>query len=230
MDLHYVVGAEAPILTYKTEVNWAADDSPVIFEDNDPRSRLKVAWRFTKKPIPYCTWVKINTEFVLPYYNAIYYRDVYFTYRNENLTVKLPWLGWNMETPEIENPEKIVDVTGGYIVGSFDITDVSSSRADSVVAEYRFIHQYSYIQSPELHTLTLKGDSGFAAGNLKLGHSYGYLDGDELWEFDKWMTEMPDSLYRLNDKGVKIGVDWSGRLPYPKSVDIKEGYQEVEKR
>ena len=45
-----------------------------------PRRSINVDWNFSSKSIPFCSWVTITTEFILPYWNAISYRDVRFTY------------------------------------------------------------------------------------------------------------------------------------------------------
>ena len=78
-DLHYKVGTDVTILSYNTTIDWSADNVPDITE-SDPRRQITVDWDLSDKPVPYCTWVTITTEFVLPAWNAIEYEDVRFTY------------------------------------------------------------------------------------------------------------------------------------------------------
>ncbi|HEY4786356.1 MAG TPA: hypothetical protein VIH57_09920, partial [Bacteroidales bacterium] len=86
------------------------------------------------------------------------------------------------------------------------------------LVQYRFVHQYLYNQSPEIHTLLLGGTPGYQIKNLKFTHSYGYPAKEELWKYEKWMTQAKDTTRILGDKPLKISVDWKGRLPYPEGV------------
>ena len=124
-------------------------------------------------------------------------------------------IGWKLDTPRIKNAVKIPNITGGYVVGSFDIIDPSRPEGNRMVGQYRFIHQYSYDQSPESHFFTLIGDQGYYITNLSFGHSYGYLDDKALWKFRDWMTKDPEKKYKLGDEPIKLTLDWTGRLPYP---------------
>jgi hypothetical protein len=126
-----------------------------------------------------------------------------------------------MKTPIVKNAASIPDVTGGYVVGSINIIKPDLPPKQRVVAEYRFIHQYSFNQSPEDHIFILAGEKGYSATNLRFGHSYGYLTTESLWEFNEWMTEMPRKIFALEDKPVKLHIDWKGRLPYSKGEDIR---------
>jgi len=71
-DLHYEVGTDVDILTYKTTIDWATGNSPEITEA-DPRRELTVDWDLSDKPVPQCNDVTITTEFILPRYNGIWY-------------------------------------------------------------------------------------------------------------------------------------------------------------
>ncbi|MCP4611632.1 MAG: hypothetical protein GY845_23225 [Planctomycetes bacterium] len=219
-DLHYQVGTDTDILSYKTTVNWPAPP-PSITESQPRRRKLTVDWDFSKKPIPYCTWITITTEFILPRWNAIKYNDVHFTYPRRIRDVVIRSLGWKMDTPILEKAASIPNVTGGYVVGSFDIIDPNLPRERRLLGEYRFIHQYSFDQSPEQHMFTLTGEKGYRVTNLRFGHSYGYLNTKSLWKFKEWMTKISDKSYPLEDKPIEIRLDWKGRLPYPKGEDIK---------
>jgi len=229
-DLHYEVGTDVIILTYKTEVNWPADDPPSITESQPQRRNLEVDWEFTRNPVPYCTWVTINTEFILPMWNAIVYRDVHFTYPELKIFQEFPHLKWQFITPVIDKAESILNVTGGYVIGSFDIINPDLPPEDSIVAQYRFIHQYSYNQAPEDHMFSLSGDSTYFVTNLRFGHSYGYLDAESLWKFEDWMTEIRERPYPLGEKPIELRIDWKGRLPYPEGEDIKGRIPEIREK
>lgn len=79
-DLHYKVGTDVSILSYKTTINWPTSNKPRITEDANPPQNLTVDWDLRDNPVPYCKWVTITTEFILPYWNSLSYTDVYFTY------------------------------------------------------------------------------------------------------------------------------------------------------
>lgn len=219
-DLHYEVGTDVDILSYKTKVDWATGNAPVITEST-PRRQLTVDWNFSDNPVPYCKWVTITTEFILPNWNAIKYNNVHFTYPKVVKAKQIPAIGWEIKTPLIEKAFTIPNVTGGYVVGSFDIIDPDMPSNQRIIGEYRFIHEYSFNQSPEDHTFVLTGEKGYDVANFRFGHSYGYLDTSSLWKFDQWMTEIKDKQYTLEDKPVDIRINWEGRLPYPEGEDIR---------
>jgi hypothetical protein len=215
-DLHYKVGTDTDILTYRTWVNWIADNPPDITETGIMWEQLEVLWEFYDNPIPHCEMIIIWTEFILPYWNTIKYSDVYFTY-NGDAGRYFPSLNWKISTPEISNPGSIPDsdATGGYVIGSFDLVD---PERDEVVGEYRLIHQYNYFQDPEKHQFLLSTDEpGYNVKNIRFGHSYGYLDSEGLWEFgeqQEWMTYIAGE-YELEDEPLNFLINWEGRLPYP---------------
>jgi hypothetical protein len=219
-DMHYIVGTDVDILTYKTTIDWDTENAPEITED-DPRRKLTVDWDLADKPVPQCNDVTITTEFVLPRYNGIVYDKVCFTYPDEVVSCILR-LRWEIETPILEEAFRIPNVTGGYVVGSFDILDLERPAEEGRVAEYRFVHEYSYDQNPEEHVLLLSGENGLAVSNVRVGHNYGYPTYQELWKFEDWMTEIRDEVYNLGDDPVMVEIDWKERLPYPPGEDITE--------
>lgn len=210
-DLHYTVGTDVTILSYLTEIDWDSSDSPSITEAN-PRRSITVDWDLSEKPVPNCNWVTIETEFVLPFWNAIEYSDVHFTYPDGEIW-RLPRFSWLIETPVLAGASRIENVTGGYIVGSLDIIPLEGSIVGGA-AEYRFVHEYSFTQDPEQHTLQISGEPGYAVANLSLGHSYGFLESDELWNFEEWMTVLEDQ-FELGDEPEKLEINWENQLPYP---------------
>ena len=138
-DLHYKVNSTSEVLTYNTTIDWATETSPQIIETGKPRTGIEVDWDLSENRVPYCTWVTITTEFVLPYGNYIAYDDVYFTY--PDIVFRFPYLIWEIRTPEIDNVEKIPNVCGGYVIGAFDLIDPKAADGPEVIAEYRLIHE-----------------------------------------------------------------------------------------
>jgi hypothetical protein len=208
-DLHYRVGTDVDILTYRTSLDWIAP-SPAITE-NQPRRELTVNWDLSKAKVPYCTWVTITTEFVEPFWNSISYHDVHFTYPDSMGRI-LPDLNWKMESTVISRADTIRNVTGGYIIGSFDVYNPRTPQEPAV--QYRFVHQYLYNQSPESHTFLLTGTPGYTVKNLCFSHSYGCPTRQELWQQKSWMTRV-EAADSLGEKPIRIPIDWKGRLPYP---------------
>jgi len=219
-DLHYRVGTDTIILSYKTEIDWGDELTPTIVESQPQRTELTVDWDLIDNPVPYCEWVTITTEFVLPTRNAIEYEDVHFTYPEPGIIEIIPNLDWAIVTPMIKAAHTIEDVTGGFVIGSFDIVNPEVEYNNGIIAEYRFIHQYYYNQDPELHYFTLSGQDNFNITNVRFGHTYGIPTVEELWKFDDWMTEI-DKI-PLEEKKYEFTIDWEGQLPYPKGMDIRE--------
>lgn len=228
-DLHYEVGTDAEILSYNTRVSWNADASPVIQENQPQRTELDVDWDFSNNPIPESSWVTITTEFILRNWNAMQYDNVYFTYPDRIVGKVIAPVSWKIESSKVAKADKIPDVTGGYVVARFDIIDTSLPKDKNIIGKYRLLHQYSYTQSPEIHNFILKGVEGFQVTNLSFGHTYGFLDDNDLWKFEDWMTNMKNKKYTLGDKPLTIQLDWSGRLPYPKGEDIKGRIRDIKK-
>lgn len=208
-DLHYQVGTDVNILTYRTWLDW--EGTPAITEAQ-PRQSITVDWNLSEKPVPYCTWITINTEFVEQSWNSISYQNVHFTYPGKEV-LKLPDFYWKIETPPQPKAEAIPNVTGGYIIGSFDIYD--PGKPEEPLVHYRLVHQYLYNQSPESHVFTMTGAHGLAVRNMRFTHSYGYPSDTDLWKVEKWMTVIRDTTMVLSDKPVKVVIDWKGKLPYP---------------
>lgn len=217
-DLHYRVGTDVEILSYKTELDWggASGLSPTITESGTPRSELAVDWNLQQARVGQNSWVTITTEFIERYWNSIHYSDVNFTYPKLAKVPKFPAIGWKLESAKLEGAEKQENVTGGYILGAFDVIDPQLPSGGQVIGQYRFSHQYSYTESPEQHRFLIQGEPGYIVTNLRFGHSYGMVETGALWRFEDWMTKMPEQRITLDEKPTEIAIDWKGRLPYPK--------------
>jgi hypothetical protein len=217
-DLHYHVTTDVDVLTYSTHVDWTDDsERPAITEDT-PRRGIQADWTFNK-PIPACNWVTITTDFTMRSWNALTYSDVHFTYPDGTVSPTIPNLAWTITTPLVANAEQIPNVTGGYVVASFEVIDPAALPGSQILGEYRLVHQYSYTQNPERHTLALSGPAGTAVRNLRVGHSYGRPDTKALWKFSEWRTTRSDTI-ALSATPTDVAIDWSGQLPYPQGEDI----------
>ena len=139
----------------------------------------------------------------------------------------MPDQWWWIKTPEIENADKIPDVTGGYLVGSFEIINPVLPGNDKRIGKYRFIHEYNYNQDPEYHEFFLAGSEGYIIENIHFGHSYGYLFDEELWRFENWMKNTIDTTYFLGSEPILIPIDWKGLLPYPEGELYHERVPEI---
>jgi len=221
-DLHYTVGTDVDILTYRTEIDWPTSRDPEI-KEGDPRQWLDVDWFFEDNPVPYCTWVTITTEFVLHNRNYLWYDNVHFTYPEGGLL--MPSFRWELLTPEVDRPSHIQDVSGGYVIGAFDIVEQVVGAVPVVVGQYIFQHEYDYNQDPESHNFGLAPikEGPYVISNLRFGHSYGYLDPNTLWEFKNWMTLDPE-VHPFNSE-INLSLDWQGRLPYPEAEDYPGGIE-----
>ncbi len=225
--LHYRVGTDVDILSYVTWVSWDTESVPHIEESQPNRRHLNVEWDFTRKQIPESKWVTVTTEFILRNWNAMKYSNVKFIYPRGATMKAAPSVEWKIVSFRVKKADAIPDVTGGYLVASFDIVKTTKPGWVKTVGKYRLLHQYSFTQSPERHKLILRGEKGYEVANLKVGHSYGYLDRKSLWSFERWMSEKGGKLYKLDKKPVEIEIDWKGRLPYPKGEDIQKSIPDI---
>ena len=226
-DLHYTVGTDVEILSYRTTIDWDDFLTPAITENQPVRNSITVDWDLKSKPVKWCSYLTITTEFVLPYWNAISYRDVHFTY-SEGRWGRIPDVAWRLETPVLREADKIQDVVGGYVIGSFEVVNRDDSTINNIY-EYRFIHQYSYNQSPEQHLLKILPSKGLIIRNLKIGHSYGKPDTEELWKFSSWMTR-DDKQIEISEKGLDYRIDWTGKLPYPEGIDVTDAIKYIREK
>ncbi len=213
-DLHYRASTDVDILSYRTWISYPTTGAPRIAEAA-PRRSINVDWDFAK-PVQKGKTVRINTEFVVPRWNAITYSDVHFTYPDSgDGDARAPNIGWAIETPMVEKAITIRDVTGGYVVGAFDVIGEAGPPAS-----YRFVHQYSFDQDPERHRLQITGRPGTSVANVRVGHHYGLPTEAELWSFEEWMSRFEDR-QALGEEAIGFDLDWEGRLPYPAGEDIQ---------
>lgn len=223
-DLHYKVGTGVDILSYKTTINWSTSNDPNITEDASPPRELTVDWDLTDNRVPYCTWVTITTELVVPSSSTVSYSDVYFSYPLAGTT--RPGFRWQLYTPPLQVVTDPPDITGGYVVGSFDF--IGPAANPGVVGQYRFLQEYDYDQEPNEHTFSLESveQMGYSVSNFRFGHSYGHLDANSLWEFNDWMTFDPAT--RPLDEQTNIMLNWQNRLPYPKGENYLGQFEQPE--
>ncbi|MFH1614606.1 MAG: hypothetical protein ABIG61_05950 [Planctomycetota bacterium] len=214
IGLHYKVGSDAEILSYKTAVDMDVPNSPVIGTDAFPPLELTVDWDMNDNPLGDGGWIKVITDLVLKAVNMIEYSDIYFRYDSEPNVLAIPGFKWEVISAQLSDVN-IPDITGGYVVGAFDIIAPDDL---TLVGQYRFMHEYGFEQDPEYHDFILEGEpnmiGSYKADNLRFGHSYGVLDMNGLWEFDGWMTYYPGR-HELMGSMIEVTLDWQGQLPYP---------------
>jgi len=225
-DLHYRVGSDGPILSYRTSISWDNNDVPPgIGENKSPPTRITVDWDLSDNPVPDGNEVTITTEFVLPVaaiiVNTMDHNSVRFTYPADGLDK--PGFGWLMTSLKLATPVE-PNATGGYIIGAFDIYDNPGGGEQDIVGRYRFINEYLYDEDPEHHDFVLNGtpQTGYWVGNFRFGHSYALLDDQALWQFSNWLPFTPPApyIYQLIPGGVPpMNISWEGLLPYPKGQD-----------
>jgi hypothetical protein len=221
-DLHYDAFSDSEVLSYRTWTNWSDDISPTITEttysptepsmSGNTLDGISVDWDFSDNRIPQGEKIIATTVFIEPNYNFILHTNIYFTYPDETEGGSGPFFFWRLYTPEIDNASQIPNVRGGYVVGSFDL--VNPRRDNQVVAQYRFMHQFWFDQDPESHVFTMQGNQGLLVTNLRFGHSYGYLKGETLWDFEDWLTIIREPL-PLGADEISIKLNWDGLLTYP---------------
>lgn len=119
------------------------------------------------------------------------------------------------------------DFTGGYILGSIDLV-LRDPLANSPGMEtaLRFMLQYPYNENPERHTLVVQGAGNLEIKSIRLGHSYGLLSTDSLWNYDNWITYI-DQIPGSSGIAHRIEINWNGLLPYPKGEDISRKLAEI---
>lgn len=228
IDLHYTVGTDVQILSYRTTIDWDPFLTPSITESQPVRNSIKVDWDLKSKPVRWCSFVTITTEFVEPNWNGIYYRDVHFTYP-EGPWIYIPDIEWRLETPLVRDADKLKNVVGGYVIGSFEVVNSINDSTVNNVYEYRFIHQYSYNQDPEKHILQIMPARGLVIQNLKLGHSYGKPAPEDLWKFENWMTRESRQI-EITDRALEYRIDWTGKLPYPEGIDVTDAIKDINEK
>lgn len=230
-DLHYVVSTDVEILTYRTWIDWDTENDPVITESGNPTDQITVDWDLSDNPVPHGTDVTISTEFVLPSWNAMAYSNVHWTYPGDGKSVKrgpaFVDIAWNIETPALSVEDRLPNnVTGGFVVGAFELIDTELSTVDTV-QQYRFIHEYSYNQDPEVHLLQLTGRPGALIRNLRLGNTWNYLETSQVAEFKDWLT-VYDQVDELGKEPLRFKVDWTGKVAYPEGEIIYEAIPEID--
>jgi hypothetical protein len=222
-DLHYIVGTDADIYRYTLTVDWEPHGDSTVVEDSDPPQWLTVDWDLSGNPVPFNTEVVITTEFVLCIYNGICYDSVRFTYPEDGDS--LSSFEWSIDTPPSAVPVTALGVCGGHVIGGFEIYD--SASGDSCLGEYRFEHEYNYDQDPEYHVFELtsrEGEDTIYIGDLRFGHSYGYLYEEDLWALDDtFWIERRAGILELPPGGVHADtLIWTGLLAYPDPTDVEE--------
>ena len=219
-DLHYDVGTDVDILSYHTGLSWPTTHSPppAITEDGNPPQSLRVDWNLAEDPVPYCNYVTIRTEFVVPTWNSMRYSNVHWTYGQGDEGGRFPGFDWRIETPETGEDGRTPDVSGGYVVGAFDLFADEAGR--EMVGQFWLQHEYDYFQDPERHEFILNAleDGPFFVGNLRFGHSWFLVEDEALLRWDDWMTWNEEIRPFEPGRAIVLGLDWDGLMAYPRNL------------
>lgn len=221
--LHYDVGTDTEILSYKTVIDWTDQVDPTIVE-HDPRKGLTVDWDLSSAPVPLGTSVKITTTFVLDRYNAIWYDDVRFSYDDPNDPIGIPKPGhhWIIDTPFLTDPSTWTPgQRGGYVYGAYDL--YSDPNGTNLLGRCRLQHEYDFDQDPTVHHFTLSAPPGTPTvyvDGLRFGHSYSLLYDDALWALDPndpndWLTQVPGPIELSESTPIDVVLSWPQLLAYP---------------
>lgn len=221
-DLHYKVSTDVRILSYRTWLSWDTQDIVPVITESANKQQLTVDWDLSSRPIPTGTEVTIHTELVLPRYNALQYSDIYFTYPDikvgSELAVKFAEIKWRIESADLEKGKLPNNVSGGYVLASFDLEEVNS-KGERELFPYQLVHEYSFNQSPYRHVLELSGRESAVVKNLRVGHSWNVPDAESFKKFKDWITVV-DSPMKLSKDPQKIELDWRGKFEYPEGENI----------
>jgi len=195
--LRYTAYTDVPIRSYKTSLNRTG--SKTVTEDlNRPGGgQIRATWSFSVLNwVPRDTRVRITTEFTEDDWNAVGYRDVRYTYSDPDLKAA-PDHGWRVES--LEDPDG--QYYGGYVVGAYDLewdNPDPLGQGDEGGIDLlpgRLIHQFGPTDNREFHLFNLtNAEEGpealpFLLRELRFGYSDGFLDEDELWDFEDWLVQ-----------------------------------------
>ena len=122
-DLHYDVSTDVDILSYSTKIDWGTKNTPAIKESSPQRRQISVDWNLADNPVPYCNWVTITTEFILPYWNAMQYSNVHFTYPQGVDGKVAPSVKWDYANAHDREGNVDSRCYGWLCGGSFDIVN-----------------------------------------------------------------------------------------------------------
>ena len=220
------MSTDVEILSYRTWIDWDTENDPQITESGNPTNTITVDWDLSDKPVPQGEEVTITTEFVLPSWNAMTYSDVHFTYGSDGKPgPKFAKVSWNVRTPQLQNLERLPNnVTGGFVVGAFELVQPEQGRNSQ---ELRFVHEYSFNQTPEQHVLVLNAQRGLVMQNLRVGHTWNYPSAEELQRFENWMTRF-ENKDELQDTAMRYEINWKGMIKYPEGENIYKAIPDVE--
>jgi hypothetical protein len=213
--LRYEIAADADILNLTTVLDGV---NQLRYEAEDLKENQKkyiVEWDFKDDPLRLDQQLTISTELAQPGQTGMTYQNLYLGAAGTDRNIAVPDIGWTISTEKIPKEKREHFALGGYVIGSFDVYpekgDVTKMRP---LAQYRFIHQYKFSQSPSNHWFTVNGASGFYITNVRFGHSYGFLESEALWSFDNWKVSFGREVYPLRVDPIEMELNF-GPIPYP---------------
>ncbi len=222
--LDYRAGTDVGIYWYETHAGVEGDSTATPVPGHDPPWAYDFEWTFDE-PVPQGTQVTIFTEFAECVRNAIYYRDVSFTYDSRDRVqapggaaaprdITVPAIQITVDTEDLSDTD-IPNICGGQVVGAFEL--YSDEARTTLLGEFRFEHEYNWDQDPEHHwfTVALRDNTPCWVGDVRFGHSHGFLDQEALWEFEEWFEVHYGTAALTATDSISYTLSWDGRLPYP---------------
>lgn len=202
-----------------------------IIEDQYPKILYNYAtidFDFLRNPVPKGQSIVVNWELITAPSPVITLQEVILKQPAQSTQDSvLPELSLGIESMDASPRSLRKDFTGGYILGSADLLlhDPENSGHGQVTL-LRFVLQYPYDENPERHALVLNGSPNLEVSSIRLGHSYGMISTDSLWNYDKWITYI-DQVQVLSGEAQRIDINWTGLLPYPKGEDLSRKVAEI---
>lgn len=226
--LQYYVAADSLIDVFNAPPENGTDFNkrPSISKGKQKNKAL-VEWSMKKRDSTR-KWFTIFSELIIPEESGILVSDVKYELRNGSELKAAPDVYWNVIHQPVNFPSRIENISGGYIIGSFDILKEDTVFTDDdPYAEYRFISQYSFDGYPREFTLYLYAETAYCISNIKLGHKYGLLSPDSLWTFKNWIVDFPDKIECRADT-FSVVFYTPKKLYYPEGEDYYKRRAKVE--
>ena len=185
---------------------------------NDEDKQVSVTWPISKE-LEAEEWFTVFSEFIIPEGSGIGISDVsYIIDRNTEIKAA-PDVYWNITHKPVNYPARLKNITGGYIIGSFDIYKSDTIPADEFLfAKYRFISQFDFDHRPDEYTLHLYSDSAYCVTNIRLGLKFGLQTPYDLWQFDDWIRTFPE-VKVCGEDTLRLIIHTPTRIGYPEGED-----------
>lgn len=247
--INYDITSDVNILCYNVDVNWPSAN-PINVYDNDPNpadpNYLPTAI-YVDYPLDSNNFVPINSSYTATNKLTLQYdpnsgnpqpkvtqSSYTFTYTSfppydtEDYPPFEYGISSNLLDNQLQADVNDPNITGGFIVGTFDIYDSDQPNEPNKLQEFRFCWEYNYFLDPQEHIFELLPaqiteplQRNFWIGNFKFGHSYGLLIGEKLWSFDQWQMQEPAlTEYHESMDPIVHNILLPDTLPYPRGENF----------